>query len=333
VVTDSTTVNRVRATFSTVGARGWLHAHDLGAPLREIDVDAGHRVPLASTYKLLVAVAVSRACDSGRLSPKQRVRLGARRTPGPTGLAAMRDPITMTVRDLQQLMIAVSDNAACDVLHDLAGDENVQAVADDLGLRSITVRGRVRDFVASIPRDLGVPPTQVAATLAQPDALDLLSALDPARTTSGSPRDLTRLLRAIWQDAAASPEACSELRRCLGLQVWPHRIAAGFPEDQVIVSGKTGSLPGLRAEAAVVEMPTDRAYGIAVFARSHPLPLNQPRVDAAIGAVARLAVHALEGQEGAPTQRATAVPAGAATRPRRTPLRPVRGHRSPRERP
>ncbi len=91
-----------------------------------------------------------------------------------------------------------------------------------------------------------------------------------------------------------SASACAELRRMLALQVWPHRLAAGFPEDETLVSGKTGTLPGLRAEAGVVELPTGRAYAVAVFTRSRATPLNQPRVDAAIGAAARIAILALE---------------------------------------
>ena len=124
--------------------------------MRDISVDAGQRVPLASTYKLLVAVAVLRAVDSGRLELTQRVRIPLNRTPGPTGIGAMRDAVSMSVRDLLLMALTVSDNAAADVLHDLAGDENIQGVALDLSLRSVEVRGRVRDFVSSIPRDLGV---------------------------------------------------------------------------------------------------------------------------------------------------------------------------------
>lgn len=285
--------DRIRATFAAVGARGVLHACDLDAPSREIGVDAGHRVPLASTVKLLVAVAVLRAVDAGRLDAAQRVRVRADRTPGPTGLGAMRDPVSMSVRDLLLLMLTVSDNAAADVLHDLAGDENVQGVASDLSLRSVEVHGRVRDFVTSIPHDLGVAAADVPVALAQDDARSRLSALDPARTTAGSMRDLTRLLRAVWRDEAASPAACADLRRMLALQVWPHRIAAGFPEDDVAVSGKTATLPGLRGEVAVVEGPDGPGVAVAVFATSGLLPLNQPRVDAALGAAARIAVTAL----------------------------------------
>jgi beta-lactamase class A len=287
-------VARIRGAFHTVGVRGWLHVQDMGDPTREVDVDAGHRVPLASVFKLLVAVAVAREIDAGRLQATSRVRVGARRTAGPTGLAAMRDPVAMSVRDLVLLMLTVSDNAACDVLYDLVGSDAVAAVPSALGLRATTVRGAARDFLGSIPTDLGVEPREVASALTSPGALERLSVLDPARTTSGTPRDLTRLLRLVWRDEAASAAGCQELRRALALQVWPHRLAAGFPEDDVVVSGKTGTVPALRAEAGVVERPAGRSFAITVVTRSETAALNLPRVDAAIGACARMAVDALD---------------------------------------
>jgi beta-lactamase class A len=289
-----TTALRIRAAFDAVGIKGALHVEDLADSASEVNVDAGQRMPLASLVKLHVAVAVARAIDAGTLSPTGRVRVGVRRTRGPTGLAAMRDPVSMSIRDLVFLMLSVSDNAACDALFDAVGADAVAAVTDDLGLRGTVIRGRLRDLLESIPHDLGADPEDVAVALARPGALQALRALDPGRTTGGTARDLTRLLRMVWRDEAASPQACAELRRTLGLQVWPHRLAAGFPEDDVVVSGKTGTLPGFRAEAGVIELPSDRAYAVAVLTRSDQLALNHPRVDATIGTTARMAVMALE---------------------------------------
>lgn len=104
---------------------------------------------------------------------------------------------------------------------------------------------------------------------------------------------MTRLLGAVWREEAASPQSCAELRRLMGLQVWPHRLSAGFPDDDVVVSGKTGTLPGLRIEVGVVETGDGRRTAVAVFTRSASSRLNLPQADAAIGTAARLAVDAL----------------------------------------
>ncbi len=92
--------------------------------------------------------------------------------------------------------------------------------------------------------------------------------LDPAATNRSTPRDMTRLLGAIWWDEACAPEYAASMRRLLGLQVWPHRLASGFPFDDVHVVGKTGSLPTVRNEVGVVEYPDGGRYAVAVFTRA-----------------------------------------------------------------
>jgi beta-lactamase class A len=104
---------------------------------------------------------------------------------------------------------------------------------------------------------------------------------------------MTRLLTAVWRDEACTPEHGSAIRRVLGLQVWPHRLASGFPFDDVHVAGKTGSLPTVRNEVGVVEYPDGGRYAVAVFTRTARTSALQPAADAVIGTAARLAVDAL----------------------------------------
>jgi beta-lactamase class A len=285
---------RLRRAFASAGVRGWLHACDVDEPGRAVEIDGGHRVPLASTFKLHVAIAALRLIDDGELEARETVRVGARRTAGPTGLGAMRDPVRMTVRDLMYLMLAVSDNAACDALYDRIGAEAIDDAVQALGLRSTAVRGCCRDFNRSMLEDTAARDTAEAfARLREPGALDRLAVLDPARTSCSTPREMSRLLCAVWRDQAAAPESCAELRRLMGLQVWPHRLAAGFPADDAVVSGKTGTLPSLRIEVGVVEPGDGRRYAVSVFTRSASSRLNLPQADAAIGTAARIAVDAL----------------------------------------
>jgi beta-lactamase class A len=285
---------RFRRLFDAAGVRGLLHACDVEDPGRAVELDGGLAVPLASTFKLHVALAVLHAIDAGTLEATEPLRIGPGRTSGPTGLAAMRDPVRMSVRDLLYLMLAVSDNAACDVLYDRVGAEAVDGVVAALGLRSTVIRGCCRDLTRSMVEDTGAADAaELFARLREPGALDGLAVLEPERTSRSTPREMTRLLAAVWRDEAASQESCAELRRLMGLQVWPHRLSAGFPDDEVRVSGKTGTLPGLRIEVGVVETGDGRRTAVAVFTRSASGRLNLPQADAAIGTAARLAVDAL----------------------------------------
>ncbi|GAA1419517.1 hypothetical protein GCM10009601_16460 [Streptomyces thermospinosisporus] len=89
---------------------------------------------------------------------------------------------------------------------------------------------------------------------------------------------MTRLLAAVWRDEAGTAEHCAATRRLLALQVWPHRLASGFPFDDVHVAGKTGTLPTVRNEVGVVEYPDGGRDAVAVFTRtaSPPRPSRRP---------------------------------------------------------
>jgi beta-lactamase class A len=75
--------------------------------------------------------------------------------------------------------------------------------------------------------------------------------------------------------------------------VWPHRLASGFPEDDVRTGGKTGTIITWRNEVGVATYADGSRYAIATFTRSHQARMKHPAADAAIGAAARLAVDAL----------------------------------------
>lgn len=64
---------------------------------------------------------------------------------------------------------------------------------------------------------------------------------------------------------ATAPESCAAVRRLMRLQVWPHRLASGFPDDGWGVAGKTGTLPGIRNEIGVVEPPDGSRVAVAVL--------------------------------------------------------------------
>jgi len=275
--------------FAAAGVTGWLHAVDIDTGA-EVDAGADRRVTLGSTFKVPLLVALHRGADAGSLRLDQPVELTSDRTPGGAGLGAMRDDARLSLRDLALLMISISDNAAADAVLDHVGLDGVREALGALGLTDTSVvasSGTIYDtLVADLARD-GRP---VAEVLADPAATAAFRSLDPAATNSSTPRDMTRLLAAIWSDTAASPEACGEMRRLLRLQLSRTRLASGFPADDVIVAGKTGTLLNLRNEVGVVEMPDRRRYAVAVFTRSTTPSLADPAADAVIGTAARLAV-------------------------------------------
>ncbi|MGW4636171.1 serine hydrolase [Nocardia sp. NPDC004415] len=290
--TDSAVVQRVRAVFADAGCSGWLHARRCDDSPAEVCVGGRDRVVTASVYKLLLLVAFCRQVDNGLLDPTARLTIDpADCTPGPTGLAALHDPVTLSRRDLATSMMTVSDNAAADVLLDEVGPAAIAELTAELGLTGTRVVGGTADLHRSLVRDTDTPSTAAAfAALADNDEAWTVSAYDPAYTSATTPAEMTTLLDALWSGRVLSTEGTAFVRSVMSKQVWPHRIAAGFPHRGVVVAGKTGTIGVIRNEVAVVEFPGEIPVAVAVFTRAARADPMLPVVDAAIGEVARIAV-------------------------------------------
>ena len=284
--------------FSAAGVQGWLHARDIDSG-KELEHDADAPVILASVFKIPVLLEMYAQGEAGELDVTAPVTVPvAGRTTGPFGISLMRDPISMSLRDLGWLMMGISDNAATDVITERVGVDRVNATLGRLGLDQTVLMGTCQDLFDTMLADLGADPSGSfdELDLTKPAVLDTLRALDPTATSRSTPRQVTELLSQIWTDRAGSAEVCAQVRTTLGQQVWPHRLAAGFPEDPTKTSGKTGTLPRVRNECGVVEYDDGGRYAVAVFTRSTSTTQKNPAADAVIGAAARRAVDLLRGQ-------------------------------------
>lgn len=283
-------LTRIHEAFDAAGVTGWLHAVDIDSGA-EVNAGSDHPVVTASVHKLCLLVALHELAAEGRVDLTEQAECPpADRVSGPTGLAAMLDPVRMSLRDAAYLMMAVSDNAAAGLLLERIGLDAVNATTTRLGLTHTHANQTFRQLFATIREDAGPGGAQA---LADPYVIARLRALDPTRTNRSTPRDMTRLLSAIWRDEACTPEHGAAIRRLLGLQVWPHRMASGFPFDDIHVAGKTGSLPTVRNEVGVIEYPDGGRYAVAVFTRAANTAATLPPADAVIGTTARIAVDAL----------------------------------------
>ncbi|TGB18073.1 serine hydrolase, partial [Streptomyces palmae] len=124
----------MRAAFTEAGVTGWLHALDIGSGA-QLDAGADQPVPTASVHELCLLVTLHQQAAEGRLDLGEQVECApADRTWGPTGPAAMLDPVRMSLRDAAYLMTAVSDNAAADLLLRRVGLHTVNRTTRRLGL-------------------------------------------------------------------------------------------------------------------------------------------------------------------------------------------------------
>ncbi|MFI0895170.1 serine hydrolase [Streptomyces sp. NPDC020983] len=295
-VAGETVEEHVTRVLAGAGATVRLHAVDVHGG-REIAVAADEQVVLASVAKILMVLEFARQAGAGQVDPQERVVLTAADRLGGWGVAGCADDVTMSLRDLAYLAMSVSDNTAADALLRRVGLDTVRLLAAELGLRRTRVLGGPREHLESMFEDAGARDAAEFAELypgLEPHRVRGFAALDPARTTSATARDVTTLLRLIWQDRAGPAAACAWVRELMSRQAFRHRLASGFPDD-VRVAAKTGTLPGHHIEAGVVHYPDGGRYAVAVFAETAGLAPVQTAVDRAIGRAARIAVEGLRG--------------------------------------
>ncbi|MEV4199519.1 serine hydrolase [Micromonospora globbae] len=287
--------------FGRVGVTANLHVVDIDADGadegRAVAVRADEQVVIASIFKILLVLEFARQVVEGQLDPAERVLVTADDRLGGWGLAGCADDAEVSLRDLAYFAMSVSDNTAADLLLRRVGADVLPMLAAELGLARTRIVGGPRQLVEMMLADVGARTeadfARIFPTLTA-DQVRAMRVFDPQRTTSGTARDITRLLALIWRDEAGPAQACAMVREWMSRQLFWTRLAAGFPPG-VRVAGKTGTLPGLHLEAGVAEYPDGGRYAIAVFARTEQLATRRIDVDLAMGEAARTAVEALRG--------------------------------------
>ncbi|WP_377273273.1 serine hydrolase [Peterkaempfera sp. SMS 1(5)a] len=287
----------VRAMFADAGVRGWLHVADLHRPSARVTIDADEPAPAGSLYKVPLMAAFCRLADAGAIDPRRRVTLRpADHVPGPTGISLLRDPVSVSLRDLVVLMMTISDNTAGDTVLRHVGTPAVDELCRDLGMPDTHILGGAARTLAQLVKETGARSLDDAeARLWDNDTAIPAGVYNPVSKASSTPADMARLLHAIWTNQAASAESCAFMREVMGRQVWGHRLASGFPQDDVTVSGKTGTFGAMRHEAGVVEFADGNTYTAVVFTHAARADRRLPRADAVIGMAARAAVEELSG--------------------------------------
>ncbi len=228
--------------------------------------------PTASVFKVPVLVEFYRQAERGALSPDQQVILTERdKVPGSGILKELSEGLSVSLRDLISLMMMVSDNTATDLIAGRVGFDNVNKTLDELGLHRTRVAKYCREILFDLVGVNDIPLEEMT--------IDLFDELSEAGEYGGSwslgvedndittPNEMTRLLELIVNGEAAGRESCDEI---LGImekcQTGQYRIPKYLPKKEVMLQRKTGSLPGIRNDVAVVTVkPSGEKYVISCF--------------------------------------------------------------------
>jgi beta-lactamase class A len=140
----------------------------------------------------------------------------------------------ITNRDLAQFMVAVSDNAAANILIDRVGKDNVNAMLRGLGFSKTMLRRKMMDVEAAGRGDENV----------------------------ATPQEMVRLLEAIYKGKVLDKQSNAEVIKQLSTPK-PSYIPRSLP-DNVQVANKPGELEAVRTDSGIVYAP-NRPFAISVM--------------------------------------------------------------------
>jgi len=209
---------------------------------RAILKNADRVFPTASSIKIAILLELYHQDQEARTGVAGKAKLDDVYTFDPKDLvedsqimAGLTPGVTrVTNRDLAQFMIAVSDNAAANILIDRVGRENVNAMLRSLGLAKTTLRRKMMDVAAARRGEENI----------------------------STPQEIVRLLEAIYRGKALNKELTAAFIQQLSTlkeSYIPRELPAGIQ-----IANKPGNLEGVRTDSGILFVK-NRPFAMSVM--------------------------------------------------------------------
>ncbi len=271
-----------------------------------VHLESGHSVelngteafPMASTYKVPIAVRIFDMVDRGELRLDSLVTLQSGDLhPGSGTLTSLFDHpgVTLPMINLVELMLLISDNSATDlVLKAAGGGTAVTAHMRALGLEGIRVD---RPTVRLIADWIGIP--DLPSDDIAPDAFDALAeqvspeareaaarAFDVDAKDTSTPRDMAALLAMVQRGEILSAGSSAQLLDIMTRSTTGQERIKGLLPRGVDVAHKTGTIGGTTNDVGVITLPYGRGH-VAVVAFVKESEADIPTRERAIAQISR----------------------------------------------
>ena len=269
-----------------------------------LSINGDEPFPMASTFKLPVLVELHAAAKAGALDWDERVEITAKdQHLGSGDITPLFDPpgLAVSMRNMANLMMMISDNSAADICLAKAGAAKVTARMRGMGIDGIRVdrscqelildyqgrdTARLKDLARDDLREAMRRDARGQQGVEGRFAADDRVAVDPRDTAT--PNAMVMLLEKIWRgqavDRAASDAMLELLKRC---RTGTGRIPGLLPSGTT-VAHKTGTLGGVVDDVGIVYLPNGAGH-IAIAVMSKRTRASLEDVERTIAHIARYA--------------------------------------------
>ncbi|OLE79801.1 MAG: hypothetical protein AUF76_15740 [Acidobacteria bacterium 13_1_20CM_2_65_9] len=277
----------------------------------EIVVNADEKFPMASTFKLPVLVTLYDRAKKGQVKWDETVDVGVHdQHLGSGDLSYLYDVpgVKLSLHNVANLMMMVSDNSGADICLTRAGADNVNALMSSLGAGDIHVdrptqelildyqgrdTARLKGMTLAEIQKASPPSSETAqANALQANAIDARFARDDKFAADArdqaTPKAFVTLLEKMWRGEAvdqASSEAMLEtMKRC---RTGAGRIKGLLPSNTT-VAHKTGTIGGVVDDVGIIYLPEEAGH-VAIAVLSKQTRATDVEVERAIAQIARYA--------------------------------------------
>lgn len=248
---------------------------------RELFVNGAEPFPMASTYKVPIAVQLLTRVQAGAVRLDSMITLTASDLhPGSGTLTRLFDDpgVSLSLHNLLELMLLISDNSATDIVLRAAGGAwAVNGRLRDLGITGMSVDRPTVRLIADVVgvKELGPEPSwsiarfdSLSRTVTAAQRQEARLAFYQDRRDTSTPEAMARLLAAI-QRGQAIPRGTgvSLLDIMLRCETGAARLKGLLPPGTAVYH-KTGSLGiGVANDVGIIELPDAGHLVVAVFVK------------------------------------------------------------------
>lgn len=231
-------------------------------------LNADESFPMASTYKVPIAVQLLHRVDEGEIRLDDMIAFEpGDYSPGSGTIAKLFDDpgLSISLRNLLELMLLISDNSAADACLEAAGGgEAVTARMNELGLDSIRVDRSTLLLIAEYMGIYDLPADREAARKAYAERGERLTdaqraearaAFDADGRDVAKPRDMAALLQMIWRSEGLSQSSAALLRDIMSRCETGENRIQGMLRSDTPVANKTGTIGGTTNDLGVITLP------------------------------------------------------------------------------